>query len=435
MDITQLLAKKRDGRALTGDEIKFLVDGYVAGKVPDYQMSAFLMAAFIRGLNEDETFALTKAMAESGEIVDLSAIDGVKVDKHSTGGVGDKVTLVLAPMMAAVGANVAKMSGRGLGHTGGTIDKLESIPGFSIDLDRGRFIEQVDKVGIALIGQTDKICPADKKIYSLRDVTATVPSIPLIASSIMSKKIAGGADVIVLDVKVGTGAFMKTLDEAKELAQALVSLGKRFDKLTVAVISDMSQPLGITIGNALEVEEAIDTMKGFGSPDLLELCVELGAELMMKAGLTSSRQEAVEALTEVLESGKALEKFRAFIEAQGGDGSVVDDPRRVLPHAKYVEDLISAHSGYVVGVNAEELGVAARILGAGRKKKDDIIDHTAGIVVAKKVGDYINAGETIAQMRSGNAHSLAAVTSLVYEAFTLSPNPQEANALICDIID
>ncbi|MDI6815616.1 MAG: pyrimidine-nucleoside phosphorylase [Actinomycetota bacterium] len=435
MSIMQLLAKKRDGKALTDDEIKFLVDGYVAGKIPDYQMSAFLMAAFIRGLDEDETFSLTRAMAESGEIIDLSSIDGVKVDKHSTGGVGDKVTLVLAPMMAAVGANVAKMSGRGLGHTGGTIDKLESIPGFNVDLDRGRFIEQVGEIGIALIGQTEKICPADKKIYALRDVTATVPSIPLIASSIMSKKIAGGADVIVLDVKVGAGAFMKTLDEAKELAQTLVSLGKRFNKQAIAVISDMSQPLGITIGNALEAEEAIDTMKGFGSPDLLELCIELGSQLMMKAGLAASRQEAVEALGEVLESGKALAKFREFIVAQGGDGSVVDDPRRILPHAKYVEDLIIADSGYVVGVNAEELGVAARILGAGRKTKDDIIDYTAGIVVAKKVGDYINAGETIAQMRSGNAHSLAAVSSLVYEAFTLSPNPQEAKPLIYDIIE
>ncbi|MDP2210758.1 MAG: pyrimidine-nucleoside phosphorylase [Candidatus Aquicultor sp.] len=435
MSIMQLLAKKRDGKVLTDDEIRFLVDGYVAGKIPDYQMSAFLMAAFIRGLDEDETFSLTRAMAESGEIIDLSSIDGVKVDKHSTGGVGDKVTLVLAPMMAAVGASVAKMSGRGLGHTGGTIDKLESIPGFNVDLDRSRFIEQVGEIGIALIGQTETICPADKKIYALRDVTATVPSIPLIASSIMSKKIAGGADVIVLDVKVGTGAFMKTLDEAKELAQTLVSIGKRFGKQAVAVISDMSQPLGITIGNALEVEEAIDTMKGFGSPDLLELCIELGSQLMTKAGLAASPQEAVEALSEVLESGKALAKFREFIEAQGGDGSVVDDPRRVLPHAKYVEDLIIADSGYVVGVNAEELGVAARILGAGRKTKDDIIDHTAGIVVAKKVGDYINAGETIAQMRSGNAHSLAAVSSLVYEAFTLSPNPQEAKALIYDIIE
>ncbi|OFW35137.1 MAG: pyrimidine-nucleoside phosphorylase [Candidatus Aquicultor primus] len=435
MSIMQLLAKKRDGKVLTDDEIKFLVDGYVADKIPDYQMSAFLMAAFIRGLDEDETFSLTRAMAESGEIIDLSFIDGVKVDKHSTGGVGDKVTLVLAPMMAAVGANVAKMSGRGLGHTGGTIDKLESIPGFSVDLNRSRFIQQVGEIGIALIGQTDEICPADKKIYALRDVTATVPSIPLIASSIMSKKIAGGADVIVLDVKVGTGAFMKTLDEAKELAQTLVSIGKRFGKQAVAVISDMSQPLGITIGNALEVEEAIDTMKGFGSPDLLELCTELGAQLMMKAGLAASRQDAVEALSEVLESGKALEKFREFIEAQGGDGSVVDDPRRILPHAQYVEDLIIADSGYVVGVNAEELGVAARILGAGRKTKDDVIDHTAGIVVAKKVGDYINAGEIIAQMRSADAHSLAAVTSLVYEAFTLSPNPQEAKELIYDIID
>jgi len=435
MSIMHLLAEKRDGKTLSDDDIKFIVDGYVAGDIPDYQMAAFLMATFIRGLDEGETYALTKAMAESGEILDLSEIDGVKVDKHSTGGVGDKVSLVLAPMMAAVGANVAKMSGRGLGHTGGTIDKLESIPGFTVNLDRERFIAQVKQIGIALIGQTDEVCPADKKIYALRDVTATVQSIPLIASSIMSKKIAGGADVIILDVKVGTGAFMKTLDEAKELAGALVSTGKRFGKQAVAVISDMSQPLGITIGNALEVEEAIDTMRGFGSPDLLELCYTLGAHLMVKAGLAGRRDEAIGVLTEVVESGKVIDKFREFVEAQGGDGKVVDEPRILLPHAAFIEEISVGASGYIKSINAEELGVAARFLGAGRKTKDEAIDHTAGIVITKKVGDYINAGETLAQMHSNNAHTLAAVSGMVYDAFELSAFAQDVPPLIYDIIE
>lgn len=435
MNMISVLAKKRDGRALSSQEIEDMIKGYISGEVPDYQMSAFLMAAYIRGMNSEEIFNLTKAMAESGEILDLSSVDGVKVDKHSTGGVGDKVTLVLAPMMASVGAKVAKMSGRALGHTGGTIDKLESIPGFTTDLSRERFIAQLNDIGIALTSQTDEICLADKNIYALRDVTATVPSVPLIASSVMSKKIAGGADVIALDVKVGSGAFMKTLDEARELATELVSIGKRFGKKMVAVISNMDQPLGITIGNSLEVEEAIDTMKGFGSTDLLELCYTLGSQLMVKAGLAPSTQEAIETLNDVLESGHVIDRFRDFVEAQGGNGSVVDDPRGILPHAKFIEDISLAESGYIRGVNAEELGVAARILGAGRKTPGEPVDHTAGIVIAHKVGDYVNAGDTIAQMHSNDAHSLAAVSGLIYDAFQLSSTPHDAPGLIYDIIE
>jgi len=435
MNMINILAKKRDGRSLSPQEIEYMIDGYVSGEIPDYQISAFLMAAYIRGMDAGETYSLTKAMAQSGEMLDLSGIDGVKVDKHSTGGVGDKVTLILAPMMAAVGAKVAKMSGRGLGHTGGTIDKLESIPGFTTDLDKERFIRQVKDVGIALMSQTEEVCLADKKIYALRDATATVTSIPLIASSIMSKKIAGGADAIVLDVKVGSGAFMKTLDEAKELAAELVSIGKRFEKKIVAVISNMDQPLGITIGNSLEVEEAVDVMRGFGPADLSELCFTLGSQLMVKAGLASSIEEAMDAITGALESGGVLEKFRQFVEAQGGDGGVVDNPRAVLPHARFVEEISLAEGGYVRSINAEELGVAARILGGGRKTKDEPIDHTAGIIITRKVGDYIKTGDTIAQMHSNDAHAIAAVSSLVYDAFQLSARPHDIPPLIYDIID
>ena len=435
MNIITILAKKRDGKSLSPQEIEQVIDGYVSGKIPDYQMSAFLMAAYIRGMSADETYSLTKSMIQSGKIMDLSSIDGVKVDKHSTGGVGDKVTLVLGPMMAAVGAKVAKVSGRGLGYTGGTIDKLESIPGFNVNLDKDRFIKQVNDIGIAITSQTEETFPADKKIYALRDVTATVQSAPLIASSIMSKKIAGGADAIVLDVKVGSGAFMKTIDDAKNLAIELVSIGKRFDKKVVAVISNMDQPLGITIGNSLEVEEAIDTMDGFGSADLLELCFTLGSQLMVKAGLALTTQEAIDKLNDALENGKVIEKFRQFVEAQGGDTGIIDDPRGVLPHAQFIEDISVAESGYLRSINAEELGVAARILGAGRSKIGGRIDYTAGIVVPHKVGDYIDPGDTIAQMHSNDAHAMAAVSGLVYDAFQLSARPHEVPPLIYDIIE
>ncbi|MBE0446627.1 MAG: thymidine phosphorylase [Actinobacteria bacterium] len=430
-----ILAKKRDGKSLSSQDIEYIIDGYMSNDIPDYQMSAFLMAAYIRGMNADESYNLTKAMVKYSEIMDLSGVDGIKVDKHSTGGVGDKVTLVLGPMMAAVGAKMAKISGRGLGFTGGTIDKLESIPGFNVNLDKDRFVRQVNDIGIAIIGQTEEICPTDKKIYALRDVTATVSSAPLIASSIMSKKIAGGADVIVLDVKVGSGAFMKTLDDAKGLATELISIGKRFGKRVVAVISNMDQPLGTTIGNSLEVEEAVDAMRGFGPADLLDLCFTLGSQLMVKAGLVSSTQEAIEKLSDALESGKVIEKFRQFVEAQEGDSRVIDNPRRILPHAKFVEDISIAEGGYIRRINAEELGVAARILGAGRKVKDDPIDHTAGIIIPHKVGDYINAGDTIAQMHCNDAHTLAAVSGLVYEAFQLSASPHDVPPIIYDIIE
>jgi len=435
MRVVDILAKKRDGRALSADEIDFLVKGFASDRVPDYQMAAFLMAAYLKGMDEDETFTFTRSMVESGEIVDLSGIEGIKVDKHSTGGVGDKVTLILGPMMASIGLKVAKMSGRSLGHTGGTLDKLESIPGFKINLSKEQFIKQVNEIGIAVIGQTQELVPADKKIYALRDVTATVSSLPLIASSVMSKKVAGGADVIVLDVKAGSGAFMETVDDAKALAKELVLLGERFDKKAVAVVTNMDQPLGITIGNSLEVEEAIDTMRGFGSADLLELCFTLGAQLMVKAGVSDSTQEAIQRLSDVLESGQVLDKFRQFVEAQGGDTKVIDNPRSELPHARYIEEIEVVADGYIRSINAKEIGIAAKYLGAGRDKIEDKIDPGAGIVVPHKVGEYVRAGEVLAQMHSNDPHALSAVSGLVNDAFLLTDVPHESPDLIYDIIE
>lgn len=435
MQVDYILAKKRDGVALSKDEIEFLVKGFVSGDIPEYQMSAFLMATYIRGMSETETFELTRAMVESGEVIDLSGIDGGKVDKHSTGGVGDKTSLVLGPMLAAAGLKVAKMSGRGLGYTGGTLDKLESIPGFNVNLTKDQFINQVKEIGIAIMGQTEEMDPADKKIYALRDVTATVSSIPLIASSIISKKVAGGADAIVLDVKAGSGAFMKTVDEARALAETLIATGKRFGKNMSAVISNMDQPLGRTVGNTLEVEEAIDALKGFGPVDLMELCYTLGSELMVKVGAVQTTQEAMPKLTDAIESGKALEKFKQLVEWQGGDVGVIDDPRGVLPHAKFVEDIEVTFEGYIRRVDAEEIGVGARYLGAGRKRIGEEIDPGAGIFIAKKAGDYVRPGDTLAEMWSNDAHSIAAVRFLVEEAFQITDIPHEPPDLIYDIIE
>lgn len=434
MRIVDILAKKRDGEKLSPAEIERLVQGFVAGDVADYQMSAFLMAAYIKGLDDVETFALTQAMAGSGSAIDLSEVEGIKVDKHSTGGVGDKVTLILAPMMAAVGLKVAKMSGRGLGHTGGTLDKLESIPGFRVDLSQDQFINQVNDIGLAIIGQTAEVCPADKRMYALRDVTATVSNIPLIVSSIMSKKIAGGADAIVFDVKAGSGALVKTLDEARMLAEKLVATGKRFDKKVVAVISNMDQPLGSAVGNSLEVEEAVDVIRGNGPADVIELCYTLGSNLMVAAGRASSIQEAVEQITDAIESGAVFEKFHRFIEAQGGDPRVADHPRDFLPHARYVEDIELEVEGYVRSIDAEKIGVAAHTLGAGREKMEDAIDHGAGIFLLKKVGDYVRAGDTLVQMHAGDAHKFNAARPLIEQAFLITDIPHAAPEIIYDII-
>jgi pyrimidine-nucleoside phosphorylase len=432
MRMVDLIAKKRDGHALSKEEIDFIIRGYTNGDIPDYQMSALAMAVFFRGMSEEETAALTMAMVHSGDVIDLSKIDGIKVDKHSTGGVGDTTTLVLGPLVASVGVPVAKMSGRGLGHTGGTIDKLESVPGFHVEIDNEQFIELVNKNKIAIIGQTGNLTPADKKLYALRDVTATVNSIPLIASSIMSKKIAAGADAIVLDVKTGTGAFMKDLEGAKQLAKAMVDIGKRVGRKTMAVISDMSQPLGFAIGNALEVKEAIDTLKGKGPEDLQELCLTLGSYMVYLAEKASSLEEARALLENSIQAGKALETFKVFLEAQGGDATVVDNPEK-LPQAKYQWELEAAEDGYVAEIVADEVGTAAMLLGAGRATKESTIDLSVGLVLRKKVGDPVKKGESLATIHS-NTENIEEVKEKLQKNIRISPTPVRKPTLIYETI-
>ncbi|MFC5529140.1 pyrimidine-nucleoside phosphorylase [Cohnella yongneupensis] len=428
MRTVDLITKKRDGGELSKSEIDALVQGYTQGSIPDYQMSAMAMAIFFRGMTPDERANLTMAMVHSGEVIDLSGISGVKVDKHSTGGVGDTTTLVLAPLVAAVGVPVAKMSGRGLGHTGGTIDKLESVPGFHVEIDNEQFISLVNRNGLAIIGQSDKLTPADKKLYGLRDVTGTVNSIPLIASSIMSKKIASGADAIVLDVKTGDGAFMKEMDEAKELAACMVDIGNRVGRRTIAVLSDMSQPLGNAIGNALEVREAIDTLRGVGPKDLTELCLTLGSHMTVLAGIAATQAEAAELLKEAIASGKAIEKFKTFLTAQGGDASVVDEPSR-LPTASFQIEVKAERSGYVASIAAESMGLAAMMLGAGRATKESAIDLAVGIVLHKKVGDPVTAGESLATIHA-NSEEVAEVRSKIVASIVIQDAPVTPQPLL-----
>ena len=401
MRMVDIIEKKRDGQELTTAEINFFIEGYTKGEIPDYQASALAMAIYFQDMNDRERADLTRAMVESGDTIDLSAIDGVKVDKHSTGGVGDTTTLVLAPLVASLGVPVAKMSGRGLGHTGGTIDKLESIAGFHVELTREQFIDLVNRDKVAVIGQSGNLTPADKKLYALRDVTGTVNSIPLIASSIMSKKIAAGADAIVLDVKTGDGAFMKTQEDAEELAHAMVRIGNHVGRKTIAIISDMSQPLGFAIGNALEVKEAIETLQGKGPKDLTELVLTLGSQMVILAGKAKTSEEAKEMLLDAIHSGKALAKFKEFLANQGGDASIVDDLTK-LPQAKYKIELPAKQSGYISRMVADEIGVASMILGAGRATKEDVIDLAVGLVLHKKVGDKVVEGESILTIYSNH---------------------------------
>lgn len=430
--MVDLIAKKRDGHELTTEEIHFIIDGYTKGMIPDYQMSALAMAIFFRGMSERERTDLTMAMAQSGEQADLRAIKGIKVDKHSTGGVGDSTTLVTAPLVATAGVPVAKMSGRGLGHTGGTIDKLESVPGFRVELDKKTFVNLVNKNKIAVISQSGNMTPADKKLYALRDVTATVDSLPLIASSIMSKKIAGGADAIVLDVKTGNGAFMKTYKEAEELARAMVQIGNRMNRKTMAVISDMNQPLGYAVGNALEVKEAIETLKGHGPRDLTELCLTLGSYMVVLGGKAANVKEARKMLEQFITDGSALNKFKAFLESQGGDSSVVDEPEK-LPQAQYQIPLLSKEEGYVSGMNAEEIGRAAMLLGAGRAEKDAPIDLAAGIVLKKKIGDRVTKEEPLAIIHS-NKENVEEIKEKLWQSIQISPDAPEPPPLIYGII-
>ncbi|MBY6051340.1 pyrimidine-nucleoside phosphorylase [Cytobacillus firmus] len=428
MRMVDLIEKKRDGLELTAEEIQFVIKGYTDGSIPDYQVSALTMAIFFRGMTENERANLTMAMVESGDQIDLSKIEGIKVDKHSTGGVGDTTTLVLGPLVAAVGVPVAKMSGRGLGHTGGTIDKLEAVEGFHVEIENEEFIKLVNQNKIAVIGQSGNLTPADKKLYALRDVTATVDSIPLIASSIMSKKIAAGADAIVLDVKTGAGAFMKTLDDSRELAKAMVRIGNNVGRNTMAVISDMSQPLGYAIGNALEVKEAIDTLRGEGPEDLTELCLTLGSHMVFLAKKADSLKEAREKLENAMKDGSALETFKVFLSSQGGDVSVVDDPQK-LPQAKYTFELEAKQDGYVSEIVADEIGTAAMLLGAGRATKESEIDLAVGLILRKKIGDRVQKGESLVTICS-NFENVEEVRTMLYDNITLSTEKVEAPVLI-----
>ena len=399
MRMIDIIEKKRDGKSLNKEEIDFFIKGYTNGDIPDYQASSLAMAIFFQDMNEEERAHLTMAMVNSGDVIDLSDIEGIKVDKHSTGGVGDTTTLVLAPLVASVGVPVAKMSGRGLGHTGGTIDKLESAKGFHVELTEDEFIKLVNENQVAVMGQSGNLTPADKKLYALRDVTGTVNSIPLIASSIMSKKIAAGADAIVLDVKTGSGAFMKTLEDAEALAHAMVSIGNNVGRNTMAIISDMSQPLGNTIGNGLELKEAIETLQGHGPDDLTELVLTLGSQMVVLAKKADNLKDARELLEAAIQSGKALDKFKTFLSNQGGDVSIIERPDS-LEDAKYKIEYTAQKDGFISEMVANEIGVASMMLGAGRQTKEDIIDLSVGIVLNKKVGDKVNAGESILTIHS-----------------------------------
>ncbi|TCP59564.1 pyrimidine-nucleoside phosphorylase [Tumebacillus sp. BK434] len=433
MRMYDIIHKKRDGGQLTKQEISFVIKGFTEGTIPDYQMSALAMAIYFQGMTAEETAELTLAMAQSGDMIDLSAINGNKVDKHSTGGVGDTTTLVLLPLVASVGVPVAKLSGRGLGHTGGTIDKLEAIPGFGIDLPEAQFVQNVNEYGCALIGQTGSVAPADKKLYALRDVTATVDTIPLIASSIMSKKIASGADSIVLDVKTGDGAFMKTLDGSFELAKAMVDIGTNVGRNTIGVISGMEQPLGYAIGNALEVQEAIDTLRGQGPDDLAELCMVLGSYMLVATNHAATAEEALQMLTDSLQSGKALETFRRFIAAQGGNPAVVDDPT-LLPQAKRQVPVTLGRAGFVAEIHAEEVGTCAMLLGAGRETKESEIDLAVGIVLHKKAGDAVAANEPIATLHVNDESKLREVITRLQAAYVLSDEQRPAPPLIHGVV-
>ncbi|MHA0855519.1 pyrimidine-nucleoside phosphorylase [Paenibacillus sp. CMAA1364] len=435
MRAVDIIQRKRDGHELSTEEIAFLIKGYVTGEVPDYQMSAWAMAIYFKGMTPRETGDLTMEMARSGDQVDLSPIAGVKVDKHSTGGVGDKTTIVLAPLVAAAGVPVAKMSGRGLGHTGGTIDKLESITGFSIEMDRNSFLEQVNTVGAAVIGQSGNITPADKKLYALRDVTATVDSIPLIASSVMSKKIAAGADAIVLDVKTGNGAFMKTLDDSIALAKAMVDIGSHVGRQTVAIISDMDQPLGFGIGNALEIKESIEILNGKGPKDLHEVCLILGSHMLMLGGKAKDEEEARKILISHLNDGSALEKLRQIVKAQNGDVGQVDDPD-TLPTAKRTIEVKSLQAGYISSIQAEAIGIAAMLLGAGRETKESVIDLAVGITLCKKIGDAVQQGDTLAvlHVNMDDSDKLQEIENKVLESYQIDKEKVEVPPLIYAIV-
>jgi pyrimidine-nucleoside phosphorylase len=434
MNAVDIINKKRRGEALSAEEIKFMVMGFTDGVIPDYQMSALLMAICLKGMTKEETVVLTGIMRDSGETVDLSDIRGIKVDKHSTGGVGDKTTLIVAPVAAACGVPIAKMSGRGLGFTGGTVDKMESIPGFVTSMERERFIESVNEKGIAVIGQTGHIAPADKKMYALRDVTGTTESIALITSSIMSKKLAAGADAIVLDVKCGSGAFMKTYEDARELATWMVDIGESSGKNMTAVISSMEQPLGKAVGNAMEVREAIDVLKGGGPDDIREISLRLAAEMVLLGGRADSREAAEGMALEALESGRALEKFREFVANQGGDERITEE-EDLLPQAAFAVEVRADEAGFVTGLDAMKIGLASQHAGAGREKKEDEIDMAAGILLERKTGDEAAAGDLLCTVFGNDKTRVQAGAKEAREAYRIGPERPEKPELIKEIID
>ncbi|WP_291649232.1 pyrimidine-nucleoside phosphorylase [Clostridium sp.] len=429
-----IIAKKRDKKELSKEEIEFFVEGYTKGEVTDYQTSALLMAIYLNGFSKEETVNLTMAMIKSGDVVDLSEISGIKVDKHSTGGVGDKTSLILVPMVAAAGGKVAKLSGRGLGHTGGTLDKLEAIPGFDINVSKENFIKFVNKSGLVIAGQTQNIVPADKKIYALRDVTATIDSIPLIAASIMSKKIASGSDAILLDVKYGDGAFMKTKEDAEKLAEAMVSIGKGLNRNTSAAITLNGEPLGYAIGNALEIQEVIEVLSDRGPEDLRELCLKLGAQMLKLSNIEADVNKGRAILEEVLKNGKALEKLKELVANQSGDIRVIDD-KKLFTIAEIVHQVKAQEEGYVYELNAEKVGIASLLAGAGRETKDDVIDYGAGIILVKKMGSYVNKGDILATIYTSDMSRVEKSEEMLLSAYTMSNKKPAKADIIHKIIE
>ena len=433
MRMYDIILKKRANLPLTDEEIRFVIDGYVKGEIPDYQVSALLMTIVFNGMNARELGTLTLAMAQSGNMVDLSNIDGITVDKHSTGGVGDKTTLIIAPLVAACGGEVAKMSGRGLGHTGGTIDKMESIPNLKVSLEQDAFINQVNQIGLAVIGQSEGLAPADKKLYALRDVTGTVDSIPLIASSVMSKKLASGAQAILLDVKVGSGAFMKNIEDARELAKAMVDIGKENGRSVKAILTDMDRPLGHAIGNALEIREVIDTLKGHGPEDLTHECIIMAAHMLVLSHICDY-ETALSRVQEALDSGAALERLRMMIDAQDGDSRVIDD-ESILAIGQFTYDVIAPQDGYIIHMNTEQCGIASVMLGAGRTVKDGPIDYSAGIVMHKKTGDAVSMGERIATLYASDESLFTNAAQTYLAAITIGNTAPKVVDTILDIVE
>lgn len=432
MRILDIIEKKKLGEQLSKEEISFWIKGLCNGDIPDYQTSALLMAIRLKGMNQEETVNLCQEMVHSGDILDLSEIEGIKADKHSTGGVGDKTSLVLGPLVASCGLKIAKMSGRGLGHTGGTLDKLESISGLNIFLSEDEFKKQVAEIGIAIVGQTGELVPADKKLYALRDVTATVDSIPLISSSIMSKKLAAGSDTILLDVKYGKGAFMHTVEDAKKLAKTMISIGKSLGKNTMAMITDMNAPLGRTIGNALEIKEAVLTLKGQGEESFTEFIISAAKIMLMQGKITSDEAEADKMLRENIKNGKAFLKFKEMVKSQGGNVDQIDD-LDLLPKSKHIEDMKSKEEGYISKINSEELGILSMKLGGGRKKKEDKINYAVGIIMDKKVGDYVKIGDSLGQIHYDDLLDKQLIDSF-YQAYEFSKNKVEKIKVIEEIL-